>query len=110
MVAHRGEHGPAAVPVKRGCVRDSRNLGSNFTIKGPLPSSAEARGAVGGAIAPQVLGNGAGALEDADEVRPAVVRVLEGEPGKLGMSINSGLQAGENRIEEEGGNIHLLAT
>ena len=68
-------------------MRDSRNLASNFTIKGPLPSGAEARGAVSGAVAPQVLGDGAGALENADVVRPAVVRVLEGEPGKLGKRI-----------------------
>ena len=46
------------------------------------PSGAEARGPVGRAVSPQILGDGAGTFVDSDVVCPAIVRILERKPGR----------------------------
>ena len=46
------------------------------------PPGAEARRPVGRAVAPQILGDGAGALVDSDKVGPAMIRILKRNPAK----------------------------
>ena len=50
--------------------------------KRALPPGAEARRPVGRAVAPQILGDGAGALVDSDKVGPAMIRILKRNPAK----------------------------